>query len=393
MRNISLIFLILLAGEIARASDWTIGGSLENTLWLSNDVPPAFLEFDDGYFFNPRLSLSLDYQPDPHFFFHATLRADRGFDPGTRPDGEVRLDELMIRYRPFGENSLNFQVGKFPTVVGNWVPNHNYYDDPFLLAPLPYSAINGVHVNNPNGSSPQAIENRSNTPGSTIHSLKENWSSIIWGPAYSNGFSIFGSSETLDYAFEVRNASLGAQPSEWDFGDGDFTTPTLSARLGYRPDAAWAFGLSCSHGYYLNTNASDVLPSGTDRSDFTQSLVGLDMRWAHHDWILSGEAFYTTYNTLHEDFHTFSYYLQARYKAAPGLWLAGRFGQTVSDEVSVPSGGESSWAPDLIRAELALGWRITPELLLKTQYAYTFVSNDVSEPSQNLAAFSLGWRF
>lgn len=137
MRTVLASFVLSLG--LVQASDWKFSGSFENTLWLSNDVPPAFLEFEDGYFLDPRLSLTVDYQPDPRFFLHATLRADQGFDPGTRPDGDVRLDELILRYRPFGDSQLNLQLGKFPTVVGNWVPTHNYYEDPFILAPLPYT--------------------------------------------------------------------------------------------------------------------------------------------------------------------------------------------------------------------------------------------------------------
>jgi len=392
MKSLAILTVLFLAAN-ATAQNWNFSGSLENTLWLADDVPPAFLEFDDGYLLNPRLSLTFDYQPDPRFFLHATLRADRGFDPGTEPDGELRFDEVILRYRPFGDNLLNIQLGKFPTIVGNWVPNHDFHEDPFILAPLPYSEINGINVNNPLGSSPAAIETRSKLSGATIHRLKENWSSIIWGPAYSNGLSIFGNTDAFDYAIEIKNSGLGSQPSEWNFGEGDFEMPNISARLGYRPDAAWALGLSANRSYYLNVQAEDVLTPGMDRADFTQDLIGVDLRWSHHDWLLSGEFFYASYDTPHEDLENLSYYLQARYKAAPGLWIAGRFGQTLSNEVATPSGGQAPWSPDYLRAELALGWRITPDVLLKTQYAYTLVTNDLSEPSKNLLILSLGWRF
>lgn len=305
---------------------------------------------------------------------------DRGFDPGTRADGEYRLDSLILRYRPFGDNSLNFQAGKFPTVMGNWIPTHDYYDDPFLLSPLPYAAINGVHNNDINAQSPQAIESRSNATNPAIHGAKSNWSALVWGPAYSNGFSIFGSSEKFDYAFAMKNTSLGSGPSEWNFGDGDFATPAFSSRLGYRPDAAWAFGLSASYSSYLDAGASEALAPGLERDDFSQDLLGLDLRWSHRDWIVSGEAYFAHYGTLHADLQSFSYYLQARYNAAPGFWFAGRFGQTLSNEVPIPSGGEAPWSPDILRAELAIGWRITPELLLKSQYAYTLVTKRPERP-------------
>lgn len=385
--RLALIFTVSTA--LLSAQNWKFGGSFENTLWVADDIPPAFLEFDKGYLLDPRFSLSFDYQPDPRFYLHTTVRADRGFDPGTQPNGDFRLDSLILRYRPFADNTLNLQAGKFPTIVGNWVPTHHYYEDPFLLAPLPYSAITGINVNNPVNHSPQAIEARANASNPTIHRAKTNWSSIIWGPAYANGFAAFGSKGNFDYAFEFKNTSLGSSPDEWDFGQGDFGDPLIAARFGYRPDAAWAFGLSASHGPYLNAGYRGEL----GRGDFNQSLIGLDLRWSHRNWIVSGEAFFSTYDALTEDLQTFSYYVQARYKAAPGLWFAGRFGQTLSNEITVPSGGQAPWSPELLRAEISLGWRITPELLLKTQYAYTDVSNDLSSPSNNLFALSLGWKF
>lgn len=375
------------------AQDWSFSGSLENTLWVGGDRPPAFLEFDDGFFYEPSLALSLDYLPNDSFYLHATARADRGFDPGTEPSGDYRLDELILRYRPFADRRLSLQAGKFPSVIGNWIPNHQFYDDPFLLPPLPYGAVNGLAVNNPQGNSPQGIQNRARSGTNFIHETKDLWSSIIWGPAYSNGISVSGNQGKIDYALEIKNSGLGSQPEEWDFGKGDFSTPTISGRFGLRPNAAWNFGFSASHGFYLNTSASDVLPPGIFRNDFTQTLLGLDLRWASRDWIISGEAFFTSYETLDEDLESFSYYLQARYKAAPGIWIAARFGQTLSNEVSVPSGGQEPWTPDYIRAELAVGWRITPETLLKGQYAYTEVTNNLSSPSPHLLGMSFGWQF
>lgn len=392
MKSLHLLALVLIASHTTAnlsAKDWHFSGSLENTVWASDGIPAGFLEFDNDTFFAPRLSLNFDYQPDPRFYFHTLIRADRGFDPGTEPDGELRIDNLIFRYRPFGDNSLNFQAGKFATVIGNWIPNHGYYDDPFLLAPLPYSAIVGISNNSPNGHSPQAIENRANASSPTLHLSKTSWSSLIWGPSYTNGFSLFGNKDKFNYAFEIKNAALGSTPSEWDIGFNNLSEPTISGRIGFQPNAALTIGISASQGPYLNADA----PSIFDRNDFKQTLIGADLRWSHRNWIISGEAFFSTYDSLDEDLQTFSYYLQARYKVAPGIWVAGRFGQTLSNEVSIPSGGTAPWSPDLLRAEISLGWRITPELLLKTQYTYTEVTNNLSAPDPNLLGFSLGWRF
>ena len=101
---------------------------------------------------------------------------------------------------------------------------------------------------------------------------------------------MFGSTDFLDDAFEIKNAALSAHPDTWR--DMDFSDPTLTARLGYRPDAAWAFGLSASCGPWMEEDAP-----GLNRDDFVQSTLGLDARWAYHDLIISGEVVMSEFET------------------------------------------------------------------------------------------------
>ena len=42
---------------------------------------PGFIEASDHAFFNPRLTLFLDAQLGPYFYFFGQARFDRGFDP------------------------------------------------------------------------------------------------------------------------------------------------------------------------------------------------------------------------------------------------------------------------------------------------------------------------
>ena len=390
MKLSSILFLLAIS-ETASGRDWHIGGEIKHTIWVGDEIPAGFLEFDDDVFHAPSLSLDFDFQPNPHLYFHSTFRADRGFDAGTEPDGDFRFDTLFLQYRPLGDNRLNLQAGKFATVIGNSV--YQYGDNPFLLAPLPYSSIVGVPTQNIEQISGQAIEDRANglTPG--IHTNKESWSSIVWGPAYTNGIAAFGTTGKLDYAFEVKNTSSGSNPEEWEFGEGDFRDPFFAGRIGYRPDAAWAFGFSFSHGPFLDADAFDQLNPDFDRGDFDQTLASVDFRWAGGKWEVSGESFFSTYDRDGEDLQAFNYYLQSKYKVAPGVWVAARFGQTLTNDVATPSGGEAPWSPDIQRAELATGWRITPDLVLQAQYTYTRVTNEISAPARNLYSLSTSWKF
>lgn len=375
--------------------EWSLKGEVETTFYQVDGPSPSLLKFSDGGFLQTRFSLSFDLRPSEFFYFHSRARIDRGFDPGDNPDGALRLDEVFLRYRPFGDARLNLQLGKSATVFGNYVSRHDFHDDPFLVAPLPYGEILGVAVRNPAGNSLSNIAGRASgrLPG-VFNSPKRNWASAIWGPAYTSGVSIFGAFEKFDYALEIKNVEAGAHPNQWDASAEDFDSPTIAGRLGYRPNATWNFGASWSRGPYLNPEADRFLPVGTDRGDLPHTMFGVDARWARGDVIFSGEAIFNRYERLSgEDLESLSWYLQARWKAAPGFWLATRLGQTLNNEVSGLSGERLPWSPDLLRAELAAGWRVTPDLLLKTQYSYTKSSGGLEGPGSNLFGFGVGWRF
>src|SRR5687767_6176983 len=98
-----------------------VSGLLDLEGYYVDQRPPALLFEDDKFFFNPRLSLFLDANLGEHFYLFTQVRIDRGVDPGMEPQGEIRADEYFLRYTPLKEPVVNFQVGKFATVFGNWV--------------------------------------------------------------------------------------------------------------------------------------------------------------------------------------------------------------------------------------------------------------------------------
>lgn len=357
--------------------------SLEAVVWSGDTPAPALVDLKSDALFAPAFSLAMDASAGDRWFMHATTRWDRGFDAGAEPDGEVRLDEILLRWRPSDDQRLNFQIGKFATAFGAWSPGHDFFDDPFLLAPLPYSQIIGINSRNPAANSPAAIGDRSNGSAPAVSTLsKDQWASTIWGPSYATGASVFGASDHFDYALEMKSAALSSHPDSWN--EVDFDDPTVTGRLGYRPDAAWAFGVSASRGPWMDPDVS-----GVDRGDFMQSAVGMDLRWAHRDLIISGEVILSEFETpAAGDLRTASCFIQGRWKVSPGFWLAARFGQMVANDAN----GDVPWQPDVQRAEIGAGWRITQNLLLKTGYSYTHTDGD-SEAGNHLLGTGLGWRF
>src|SRR5439155_21358875 len=101
-----------------------LGGLLDLEAYYLDQRPPGLLVGDQDLF-NPRLSLFLHTRFGQHVYSLVQVRLDRGFDPGAERNGDARFDEYLLRYTPFDDSRLNFQVGKFATVVGNWVPRHD----------------------------------------------------------------------------------------------------------------------------------------------------------------------------------------------------------------------------------------------------------------------------
>jgi hypothetical protein len=352
--------------------------------WHASRPAPGLLLFDDREFFAPRLDLSGDFRVGSRLSGAVLARWDRGFDPGSREEGEFRLDEAFLRLQFFEDQRLQLQLGKFPTVFGNWVARHDFWDNPFLDAPLPYNSIVGVTDGVAPAATPAVVARRD------LPDNKRTWVAPIWGPSYASGFSLFGSTVHWDYAAEVKNAALSSRPDEWNPGRRNFSDPTITGRIGWRPDAATAIGLSASHGAYLQENG--VVPAGASAGDFDQTSLGADFRWAHHDLILTGEVIASRFETPAGDLDLLAYYLEGRWKFQPGMWVAARWGQMFFDDVPGAGGRDVSWDRDTWRAEIALGWRVTERLLLKAQYSHTHEAGGGAQGG-NAAGVAVGWKF
>lgn len=322
---------------------------------------PALLETEHSSLLNPRLTLFCDAQLGPSVYAFVQSRIDRGFDPADQRV-EMRLDEYAIRFTPWDDGRFNLQVGRFATVVGNWTERHLSWENPFISAPLIYETVTPVY-------DAEAPKSASDFATGIVDSKYE-YNPVIWGPSYATGASISGKFGQFEYAAEVKNASLSSRPEEWDAMNGGFSHPTVNARLGYKPNAMWNFGLSGSDGTYLLPQSASGLPRGRGIGDFRQQLIGQDISFAWHHWQLWAEFYEARFevpNVGNAD--SFAYYLEAKYKFTPRTFGALRWNQQVFSDVPDGTGSEVPWSHDMWRIDAALGFRPTPHTQLKLQYS------------------------
>ena len=350
-----------------------LSGTLDLEFYNFQQPAPSLIDSEIDNLFNPRLTLFLDAQLGSQGYFFAQTRLDRGFDPSDH-GAEIRLDEYALRITPWQDGRFTLQLGKFATVVGNWVPRHLSWDNPFINAPLVYENVT-------------AIQDKS-APYSPLYFIyspyfyqKYTFNPVIWGPSYATGISASGRLGPFDYAVEMKNASLSSRPESWYITENGFDNPTFSGRVGFRPNEAWNFGFSASEGPYFRREAEPTLPPGRDIGDYREFVLGQDISFAWHHLQLWTEFYEARFEVPRVgDADTFAYYVEAKYKFAPQFFGAIRWNQQLFNTMSNGVGGKEHWSPDLERIDVAATYRFTTHAQLKLQYSF---QHETTAPGQD----------
>ncbi len=353
------------------------------------DQPAPGLIFADGTrLFNPRLTLYLDTQFGAHVYVYAEARAQRAFDPADE-GAQMRLEEYALRFTPWPGRRFNLQIGRFATVVGTWVGRHDSWDNPFVTAPLPYENLTGIWDTTAAGSVATLLTWAHLTPASLNnggYSDKDRQIPIIWGPSYATGAAIVGGTGKVDYAFELKNASLSSRPETWDAAQTQWQHPTFSARLGYRPDEMWNLGFSASVGSYLRPIARPTLARGYSLDDYRQLLLGQDLSFAWHHiqlWAELYEARFAIPRVGNAD--TVAYYVEAKYKFTPQFFGAVRWNQQLFESMRDRAGNATPWGRDIWRLDFAPGYRLSAHTQVKLQYSLQHEAAGPAEFQHTLA--------
>ena len=344
------------------------------------DAPAQGLLFTDSdIFLAPRLSAFLDMQLGERVILHGQMRADRGFDPGFEPGGQVRLDEYFLQFRASGAKEVNVRAGKYATVFGSWAPRSLAWDNPLITAPDPYE--NMIPITDRAAPSDLAtFAARRDTAAN-----KAAWVPIIWGPSYATGAAVLGRINAFDYAFEVKNVSLSSPPETWDAIENGFQTrPTATVRLGLQPVPEWALGSSFSRGPYLQESAQATLPGGTSVDDFYQTTWGVDAGYAHGSWQIWSELIYATFDVPSVgEVDVLSGYIEAKYKITPRFWTALRVNQSWFGDIP---GLTISWDRNTSGLDLGIGYRSSTHIEAKFQYSFANQQGQDTEGNHLFAA-------
>lgn len=366
-----------------------LSGLVDLETYFIDQPAPALLFSSRNFLVNPRLRLFLDAEIGSNIYVFAQTRVDRGFDPSD--DGaQIRLDEYFLRYSP--ANNVNFQIGQFATVVGNWVARHDSWQNPFINAPLPYENLTGIWDTWAPEDTDELLEwGHVGKYDTGDYSDKNLRNPIIWGPSYATGLALSGSCGRFDYAAEMKNAALASRPESWNITQVGLEHPTFSGRAGFRPNEMWNLGLSASAGPYLLSDAADALPPGRGIGDYRELVLAQDISFAWHHLQLWAEFYEARFEVPRiGNADTFSYYFEAKYKITPQLFGALRWNQQLFGSIR-DADYRAKWGNDIWRIDAALGYRFTDYLQGKLQYSFS--RQETLRNGENLVAAQVTVKF
>lgn len=364
--------------------DWT-GYYTDN----GNNNPPGFFFPHDGKCFDwsPRLTLTLDTYLGENWYGFIKYRWDDGVHPGLGKyygsSHDYRFDEVFVRYMVQGGSALQFQVGRFVPIVGNFLNRQSNWESGLISYPMAYEQVTSVSdLDVPvDAAAFAARRNTSDFPSKT------RWLSAYWAQLYTQGVAAFGKQGAWDYSFNFVNTAASSRPDVWN--EFDWSAPSYLASVGYQFNAAWRLGLSGAYGAYLQESTEGALPAGKDRNDYLQRNLGLDLTWKKGLWSVWAELIYTEFDVANvaDDASFWSYYVEARYAFKPRWWVSARWNQQLYNEIDTANGSEK-WDNDLYRIDLGLGHHPSRHTQIRLQYSYQHQDADFQN-AENFVALEM----
>ncbi|HET7291106.1 MAG TPA: hypothetical protein VFM88_01650 [Vicinamibacteria bacterium] len=337
----------------------------------------------------PRLALggeaSLSYAPEDTGYFNDAayghnltrlLRLDLlgsfRLAPGLEALFDLRSENLdspqvyalYLRYRPFAPHELDLQAGRIPPVFGTFPRRRYAQENPLVSWPLVWQYLTTLRPDALPASADALLLVRGSGwrapyPGYGAAAGVPTASAARWDTGvearYANG--------PLELAVALTRGTL-SDPRFEDSNDGK----QLSARVGWQPLAGLGLGASIAEGEFLD--AALPLPRGR----YDQRAYGLDAELALGRVVFRAEAVYAEWDEpatgqppIDRPLSARGYYLEGRWRFAPGWHVAARLDRLGFGDIRGSEGLEP-WEAPVRRLEAGFGFVPRRHVLVKAVY-------------------------
>ncbi len=370
--------LAMLGGPAPTGAQIEISGQLDLVGKVRSDTLRSNTAFrGDSPFNSIRLKLFARHWVSERIGIFTELLFDSGADP--RVNGAyVVINELG------GQSWLNTRVGLAPSVVGSFGLRATYFNaNPLIGVPLVWQYR--TNLSGGGAATNASLTSATSEPGGALPLLYESCWNIQW--------ELLGEFGSLEYSVAMTPGSISNPIKSTSVSGSSFM-----GRLGYAPVSNLRFGISGAWGPFLSQpepDAGGTLPYDQDPSDFKQYVVGFDLEYQGGPLALFSEIYGVRYELplVQGDLDALGGFVELRYDFLPGWYVAGRLGGLFFSDIETgPSTGVMApWDHDTRRTEVALGYRIAREVLLKLDWQRTTAPD--ADFSQNLFAVQLSSAF
>lgn len=379
-------FVACLAGLAAHAEEPAGGGVHAR---LGGEVSGTFAAEDRGFFND------VAYRRNALQLFRASLLGEVQAGRRLALLGELRTENLdqprlyglYLRFRPAPSKAFDLQAGRIPPVFGAFARRRYGQDNPLIGTPLAYQYLTTVR--------PDALPAG---PDELLGQRGRGWLTrySIGSYDYDSGMP-FVESLRWDTGVEMR---VGEEPLEWTVAvtRGSLGNPRLSddnggkqlaTRLGWYPLPGLRLGASFARAQYLDDALGHDVPGvGSDH----QQAVGVDAEYSWSRTLLRGEAIRGRWRMpgVEAPLDVTAAFLEARYRAAPGVNVAARADRIDFGRVT-GSAGTRTWDAPVTRVEVAIGYALHRQAQLKAAYQYNWRDGGAVRAQGFLAGQVLLW--
>ena len=296
-------------------------------------------------------------------------------------EADVRLNgAYAVLNEIAGQPWLNARLGLAPSLIGSFGLRSTYFNaNPLIGVPLLWQYRTNL-----------ASDGTSTAAGlAAVAGEPGGGTPIFYDSCWAIQWELLGEAGVFEYSIGMTPGAVSNPIKARGVPGSQFLV-----RVGVSPFAGLRLGVSGAHGPYLSQPSPDaggVLPYTADPGDFDQTVLGADLELLAGAWAFNAEAHAVRYEAplISENLEALGGYVEARFDFLPGWYLAGRAGALFFNELvtDAQTGARTPWDRDTRRSELALGYRVTREVLVKLDWQRTAVPD--SHFDQNLFAAQL----